>query len=122
MTITVVGNKLLISVVFLLFVVGLLVFGHLATIIDTEDFIVRKQKFAVENNKKFDDSPYELYCHVCLVCVQDGTKHCSECNKCVEKFDHHCKWLNTCIGGENYVFFFSCLVCGMCALAIQFGH
>ena len=50
-------------------VLGIFLFGHLATITDTEDIIVVKQKRAQENNKKFDDSPFELYCHVCLVCV-----------------------------------------------------
>ena len=58
-------------------VLGIFLFGHLATITDTEDIIVVKQKRAQENNKKFDDSPFELYCHVCLVCVQNGTKHCA---------------------------------------------
>jgi len=96
--------------------------SHLATITDTEDYLVRKQKLAQQNNTKFDDSPYELYCHVCFVCVQNGTKHCSQCNKCVQKFDHHCKWLNTCFGGDNYSFFFYWLVSVLMALSLQFGY
>jgi len=42
-----------------------------------------------------------IFCQICQVHVNRGTKHCSICDKCVQGFDHHCSYLNTCIGKKN---------------------
>ena len=109
------GHKDIVSIIFTVFclmgIILCLMYGAIATKIDCEDSVIRKQILLKKQNKRFlEEDDYEFYCQICDMVVLEGSKHCRTCNKCVEGFDHHCKWLNNCIGGANYEPFFK-LIC-----------
>ena len=113
-------SKISFTLILAIFYAFAFISGFYASYIDPEDHIVQEQILCQKTGETFDDSPYEYYCHVCKVCVNDGSKHCKECNKCVLKFDHHCRWLNNCIGAKNYKPFIVFIVSAEAGLIFKF--
>uniref|UniRef100_A0A6B2E9F6 Palmitoyltransferase n=1 Tax=Phlebotomus kandelakii TaxID=1109342 RepID=A0A6B2E9F6_9DIPT len=49
-------------------------------------------------------------CKKCIAPKPPRTHHCSVCNRCILAMDHHCPWLNNCVGYGNHRYFFLYMV------------
>uniref|UniRef100_A0A7G3AM91 Palmitoyltransferase n=1 Tax=Lutzomyia longipalpis TaxID=7200 RepID=A0A7G3AM91_LUTLO len=49
-------------------------------------------------------------CKKCIAPKPPRTHHCSVCNRCILSMDHHCPWLNNCVGFGNHRYFFLYMV------------
>jgi hypothetical protein len=100
--------RVIVTLVYLLSTLLALVFGYMVCSIDPAD-----NHILVETVQSTEENP--VYCYLCEMTVDCGSKHCRFCDKCVVGFDHHCKWLNTCVGSKNYRYF----LCAIGAITVK---
>lgn len=103
----------------LLFLVLSFLLGFITTYVDSEDEIIPLQQSMSKLGHVVPVDKTNYFCHVCKLCVHEGTKHCRTCNKCIREFDHHCKWVNNCVGLHNYKYFLGFIACTVIALACK---
>ena len=98
---------IIVLLIYLISFVSMIIYGYKVSVSDPTDNAIYIQRFYKENykiNQHFQRT-FNYSCDVCMLVIQDNTKHCKICNRCCHKFDHHCLWLNNCIGGNNYSYF-----------------